>query len=318
MSNAAHRRNTLLVSTAGAPAWAASYTVTAYEPGGQVTSDSTGTTLTVRAGHGFAAGDKLMVGTDTTKYRTISGTPAATSVVVTSAVTVSAHDYLVNLAADTGTTTPLYDGSGVSTARRIYQDMDLAGTTITNAQVTADAQGVYSYWYDDGLEIWELVRNTAGTPVAVIPGIRDIANDPIIYGDTSITTANGGVWKLGHLSENLTLSTSGTTTNTSASLLPANSIIEAVVAYVTTGITVATDWKLGDSTQAARFTAAQTGLIAGSTVVGLNHVDPTVATANLGPVQTSAATVRVTTTGTPGAGAIRITSFFRSFTAPTS
>lgn len=315
MSDAAHRRNTLLVSTNSAPAWGASYTVTAYEPGAQVASDSTGTTVTVRAGHGFEAGDKFIVGTDTSKFVTVS-VAGATSLTVTPAVTVSTNDYLTNLGADTGSTGPNYDASG----RAIYQDMGLAGTAITQSRVTADAQGVYSYWYDDGLEIWELVRNTNGTPVAVLPGIREMGDDPVVYGDFVQQTANGGLWTRAHASENLTLSTSGTTTDTSANLLPANAIIEAVVARVTTTITTATDWKLGDSAQAARFTAAQSGaqLTAGATVVGLLHRDPTVASSNLGPVQSSAAAVRVTTTGTPGAGRIRVTVFYSAFTAPTS
>lgn len=165
MSNGQHRRNTLLVSLNSLPSWGASYTVTAYEPGAQVESDSNGTAITVRAGHGFAAGDKLMVGTDTTKYRTIQGSPAATSIDVNAPVTVAANQYLVNLGPDNGTTTPQYDGSG----RSIYQDSDTAGTPIGSSQVTADAQGVYSYWHD-GFEIWELARNAAGTPVALIPG----------------------------------------------------------------------------------------------------------------------------------------------------
>ncbi len=103
-------------------------------------------------------------------------------------------------------------------------------------------------------------------------------------------TATGAQWKRGSMSEEVTLSTVGTTTNSVANLLPANSIIEAVVARVTQTISVATDWKLGDATQAARFTAAQSGgqLVLGATVVGLNHADPTVASANLGPVQTAA------------------------------
>lgn len=131
-------------------------------------------------------------------------------------------------------------------------------------------------------------------------------------------TANGAQWVKGQASELLTLSTGGTTTDTTANLLPANSIIEAVVARVTTTITVATDWKLGDATQAARFSNANATLAAGTTQVGLNQADPTVASSNLGPVQVSAAKVRVTTTGTPGAGVIRITVFYRQFVAPTS
>lgn len=136
----------------------------------------------------------------------------------------------------------------------------------------------------------------------------------------TIITANGAEWRQCSISEEITLSTVGTTTDSAASLLPANSIIEAVVARVTQSITVATDWKLGDSAQAARFTAAQSGaqLNLGATVVGLNHADPTVATADLGPVQSSAAPLRITTTGTPSAGKIRVSVFYRQFVAPTS
>lgn len=115
----------------------------------------------------------------------------------------------------------------------------------------------------------------------------------------------------------VTLNTSGTTTDT-ANLLPANSIILGVGARVTTTITTATNWSLGDTVQAARFAAANSTLTAGTTSVGLAHHDPTVATANLGPVQTTAGTFRITTTGTPGAGAIRITVFCLTFQAPAS
>lgn len=131
-------------------------------------------------------------------------------------------------------------------------------------------------------------------------------------------SANAAQWIQGQASELLTLSTSGTTTDTSANLLPANSIIEAVVARVTTTITTATDWKLGDPTTAGRFTAANATMTAGTTDVGLLHWSGAVTTLAAGPSQSAAAKVRVTTTGTPGAGAIRITVFYRQFVAPTS
>lgn len=127
--------------------------------------------------------------------------------------------------------------------------------------------------------------------------------------------ANGGYVEHGIASELLTLSTSGTTTDTAANLLPGNAVIESVTAYVQTTITTATDWKLGDATTAGRFCAAQTNLTAGSTVVGLVHVDQT---GSAGPTQASAAKVRVTTTGTPGAGKIRIVVFYRQYVPPTS
>lgn len=136
-----------------------------------------------------------------------------------------------------------------------------------------------------------------------------------LSGSQDTTTANGASWVRGSASELLTLSTLGATTDTTANLLPANAVIEAVVARVTTTITTATDWKLGDATTPGRFTAANVTLTAGTTDIGLVHVDQTGAA---GPRQTSAAKVRVTTTGTPGAGVIRITVFYRQFVAPTS
>lgn len=134
-------------------------------------------------------------------------------------------------------------------------------------------------------------------------------------GNYTLLTANGAQWVRGSASELLTLSTLGTTTDTTANLLPANSIIEAVVARVTTTITVATDWKLGDPTTAGRFSAADSTMTANEVVVGTVQADQTGAA---GPRQVAAAKVRVTTTGTPGAGVIRLTVFYRQFVGPTS
>lgn len=130
--------------------------------------------------------------------------------------------------------------------------------------------------------------------------------------------ANNGYWERGSISELITLSTVGTTTDSAADLLPANSIIEAVTARITTTIATATDWSLGDATTANRFTAANSTLTAGTTSVGLRHYQGSITTDAAGPVQTSAAKLRITTTGTPSAGVLRITVYFRKFVAPTS
>lgn len=127
--------------------------------------------------------------------------------------------------------------------------------------------------------------------------------------------ANGGYIERGSVSELLTLSTVGVTTDTAANLLPANSRILSVTARITTTITTATDWKLGDATTAGRFTAANATLVSGTTTVGLVHIDVTGAG---GPRQTAAAKLRVTTTGTPGAGAIRITTYYETYVPATS
>jgi hypothetical protein len=62
---------------------------------------------------------------------------------------------------------------------------------------------------------------------------------------------NAGYVEWGSVAENLTLSTGGTTTDTAANLLPADSYIESVTARVTTTVATATSWQLGDATTAA-------------------------------------------------------------------
>lgn len=122
----------------------------------------------------------------------------------------------------------------------------------------------------------------------------------------------------GFATEEMTLNTGGTTTDSAANLLPANAIIDGVVARITQTITVATDWELGDGTIASRFSNPNVTLVAGTTQVGLNHMQGGVNADNKGPVQLTAAKLRITTTGTPGAGKIRVTVFFRQFVPPTS
>lgn len=141
------------------------------------------------------------------------------------------------------------------------------------------------------------------------------------YAATSFTlesVSNGAQWVRGYATELLTLSTGGATTDTAANLLPANAVIEAVVVRVTTTITTATDWSVGDPTTGTRFCSANATLVSGTTSVCLNHMSGAVTTLAAGPSQAAAAKVRITTTGTPGAGAIRITVFYHTFTAPTS
>jgi len=136
--------------------------------------------------------------------------------------------------------------------------------------------------------------------------------------NNNFQSANGAVWQEAQASELLTLSTSAATTDTAANLLPANAIIEAVVTRVTTTITTAATFSVGDPTTAARFSASAGGITSGSTRVGIDHWSGAVTTLAAGPSQASAAKVRITCNATPGAGVIRITVFYRVFTPPTS
>lgn len=149
-----------------------------------------------------------------------------------------------------------------------------------------------------------------------------------INGSTAITanaaastfnkTGNvGSSWVIGQNQELITLSTSGTTSDSVANLLPANSWIFSVDTDVTVTITTATDWRVGDGTTAGRFSPANSTLTAGTSQIGITHANGGVA-AGAGIMQTSAAKVRITTTGTPGAGKVRAVVNYMTFTAPTS
>jgi hypothetical protein len=112
-----------------------------------------------------------------------------------------------------------------------------------------------------------------------------------------------------------TLATGGTTTDSGLTCLPANSIIDAVVYRITTTITTAANFTIGDATIAARFCGTQSTLTAGTTGICFAQADQT---GTSGPRQTSAVAVRVTTNANPGAGAIRLIVFYHTWTAPTS
>lgn len=131
-------------------------------------------------------------------------------------------------------------------------------------------------------------------------------------------SANGATVQILGISELLTLDTGATTTDTTANLLPAGSIVLTVVARVTTTITTAANWQIGDPTTAGRFTPANSTLTAGTTDIGRVHITTGIASATTGVYQAAAAKVRITTNANPGAGAVRLTSFYILITPPTS
>lgn len=226
----------------------------------------------------------------------------------------------------TGTFTNFFNGvaSGVEKIA-----IDPNGAYSINAVKRLDHQG--------GVNVWTSLYDGSGTEDLRLGGTADPAN---YYGNTthawytrgfvtkvaqlnntgsSLYTANGGVWTQGHISELITLNTAGLTTDSVADLLPANSIIEAIVYRITTTITTTTDFALGDPTTSSRFTSPSAVLAAGTTGTGLNHWSGAITTLAAGPSQAAAAKLRITCTGAnPGAGVMRVTVFYRTFTPPTS
>lgn len=133
-----------------------------------------------------------------------------------------------------------------------------------------------------------------------------------------LLSANGAQLVPFQNSELITLATDAATTNSVGNLLPANSIIDAVVCRVTTTITTAVTWQISDPTTAGRFSATSSTMTAGATIVGLAHMFGVVTTTAAGPTQASAAALRLTMNANPGAGVVRCTVFGRTFVAPTS
>ena len=152
-------------------------------------------------------------------------------------------------------------------------------------------------------------------------GAEEMINAALDAVDVAISSAHtlagphGEQCVRGQNTELVTLATGAAFTDSTGNLLPANSIIEGVVARVTTAITTAANWSLGDATIATRFSAANSTLIAGTTQVGNKCMDQT---GTSGPIQTTAAKLRITCNANPGAGVIRVTVFYRSLVPPTS
>lgn len=126
----------------------------------------------------------------------------------------------------------------------------------------------------------------------------------------------GGSWKRGINTAVVTFSSSGTAFDSATDLLPANAVIASVTAVVSTTIATATAWNVGDPTVSDRFIIASSSeLTAGIQKVGLKHID---VAGSSGPRQTAAAKIRISTTGTPTAGAVRVAVHYNQFIAPTT
>lgn len=164
-----HRKTTVLkqVASGVVPQFAASYTITAYPVGAVCSLGAINSTVqNVEAGHGFVAGDKALIDPgDANRFTASINSVTATTITFSVATTVSTGDLLVNLGPDTGSGTPNYDGSPL----KIYSDPD-GSTPISNSRVTCDPAGEYSYFHRGDGRFWELIRNSSGTVIEVVPG----------------------------------------------------------------------------------------------------------------------------------------------------
>ena len=268
------REGRVLISVATDPDFGSGYSVQVLEVGAQVTSGSSGTSIAVRAGHGFAAGDKVMRGTDVTTFSATNVVDSvdATHVVMHTAYSVAAGDLLVNLAVDGSTSaTPSYDGAGLT----VYTTMDYSATANQNT-VTTDSNGRYRY-YHKGLNTWELVRSSSG-PIALYTdaGISettgpDSSTDNAIVrwdGATGETLQNSVVTisDTGATTGITTLNASGT--STLAAVNASGLVAAAAAATVGTSLTVGTTLGVTGTSTLAAVNASGTVAAAGAVTVG--------------------------------------------------
>jgi hypothetical protein len=212
-----------------------------------------------------------------------------------------------------GTPAVVVDDTG--TSGRAYGMMSDGGTFYLR-DLTSPGNNRWSM--DSSGNLLSVGNHTLTARGSLVAGPDAGPKTQMTVGNIISSSANGSTWTQGQVSEEITLSTSGTTTDSLADMLAANARIEGVACRVTQTITTSANWSLGDSAQAARFLAATTDLTAGTTKVGMAHLQPTVASNDLGPVQASAAKLRITTNVAAGAGKIRCTVYYSQFVPPTS
>ena len=240
------------------------------------------------------------------------------------------------------TVTPSATGTGLAATRveiaaagsdtQVSLSLLPKGTSnATQGRVLFGANGGFTLWGDGDWQIGNnagngftaLRFNNAFTLSAATSStftIKDSANSGTWLALNSTTETrndgNGGSEACQFSSENLALSTSGTTTDTSASLVPANSYIKWITYRISTTITTATAFtvkvKGGNSfSTIGTATTSQSTLTSGTRVV-------LVPSAYADQYNSAAAKLTVDTTGTPGAGAMRLTVLACAVTAPTS
>jgi len=190
MANLLRRTNTISVINGSYVSPGNGYFVNAYAPGAIASGASDApigatTVLNLFTGHGVVAGDYVMKGIDTTKVALVDSVTATTITIHNITITAVKDDVFINLGPDTGGTTPTY----IQTSPRvvIYSTPDTT-TAVPNSILTCDSGGDYGYWYAVDAQIWELVRNTAGTPIDYI-----IQNSNVLLSSSSSSVTDNTI-----------------------------------------------------------------------------------------------------------------------------
>lgn len=220
-------------------------------------------------------------------------------------------DLDTNFGAAPGTVTAIYDGSTAANGLEAYN--------VTTVEDVRAVDGIFSGNVSCvDATLTGQFTGTGGAFSGALTG-TDAEFSGYLQSNESVAvaTANGASVTYGYNSELMTIAAAASSDST-ANLLPADAIIDAVVVRVTTVIPTAATFTVGDATQAARF-ATGVAVAATTTAVGTLHWNPAVASDNLGPRQTADAKIRITPNAQPAdaTGRVRVTVFYHKFVAPT-
>jgi hypothetical protein len=196
-----------------------------------------------------------------------------------------------------------------------------AGSACISAVVQAGnpvtIYGPTAYYITNGTlsdnEVLEFVSNMS--PVdsfAPVGSITNVSGHPLNVDSAAVRGSFGSnvTYSSAACETNFGATTlSGASTTTGQTCLPANAIIDAVVYRITTTITTAVSFTIGDSGSATRYCGTQSTMSAGTTGT---------CTAAGYYLNTSALGVKITPNTSPGAGAIRLMVYYHTWTAPTS
>ncbi len=153
----------------------AGYFIYVFRQGGNVATNSSGTTLSLRSGDGagFTNGDYIQIGTDSSTVRLISSGGGTDTLTLASAVSAVAGQRVLNL----GTVLPVagvYDPhtSGNSgSLSTIYTEDNSAATAVANSKLTTDADGDFAF-YSTNAQYDLLIQDSNKTNLRILAGIN--------------------------------------------------------------------------------------------------------------------------------------------------
>jgi hypothetical protein len=197
----------------------------------------------------------------------------------------------------------------------------VAMPTASNAFIVGSVSGDFAFRGGGGNLLFGSNSSAPGPTLEITPGSPGTVES---FGNVLITDSHGsgssqtnGASACSTTPTNFgttSVNTGSATTSTVLSCLPANSVIDAITYRVTTAITTATSFTVGDSGSATRYSTCYFSGGAQALTLGATGV------CNAGYYQIGGAAlpVQLTFNATPGAGALRIIVYYHTWVPPQS